>query len=417
MGQGISYSNFIFDNDDSVNGWPYPEDLIAPDYKVATFSTDFDLEPGFAKAIVLGDGFDPKLHIYATDTFPYTKVAEDDDSFGNLNPVAYFFTDPGVEYDAVVESLNSLNPGETRDFYFEAQVDSAGDDLFFAYDLNDFFSGTLPDFGNYASDFVGVSDANDYYTFTLDSTQTLDLFVGGLTADVDVELLDANGFYLNSSFNSGTDSESIRTTLGPGTYYAHVYAPFAYDTARAIRSNDVASNYYLDLFPVGTTPINRAPESLTLSSNSINENNAVGSTIGTFSAIDPDGDTLTYRLVSGAGGEDNSQFTLEGNVLKAAAKFDYEAKTAYQILVEVSDGNGGILSEPFTVEVKDENDTGDPPPPPPKGKPTDIGLTNLAIAENLPAGTAIGNLTTTDPTVGDTHTYSLIAGTGDFDNQ
>jgi hypothetical protein len=39
--------------------------------------------------------------------------------------------------------------------------------------------------------------------------------------------------------------------------------------------------------------------------------------------------------------------------------------------------------------------------------PTDIQLSNSSIGENQPTGTDVGTLTTTDPDVGDTHTYTL----------
>ncbi|MDQ3987538.1 MAG: Ig-like domain-containing protein, partial [Actinomycetota bacterium] len=48
--------------------------------------------------------------------------------------------------------------------------------------------------------------------------------------------------------------------------------------------------------------------------------------------------------------------------------------------------------------------------------PTDIDLSNDEVDENQPAGTAVGNLSTTDPNAGDTHTYSLVSGAGDADN-
>jgi hypothetical protein len=48
--------------------------------------------------------------------------------------------------------------------------------------------------------------------------------------------------------------------------------------------------------------------------------------------------------------------------------------------------------------------------------PTDISLSNTTIAENQPAGAIVGSLSTTDPDADDTHTYTLIAGTGDTDN-
>ena len=48
--------------------------------------------------------------------------------------------------------------------------------------------------------------------------------------------------------------------------------------------------------------------------------------------------------------------------------------------------------------------------------PTDLDLSPASIAENQPAGTVVGTLTTTDPTPGDTFTYTLSAGEGDTDN-
>lgn len=54
--------------------------------------------------------------------------------------------------------------------------------------------------------------------------------------------------------------------------------------------------------------------------------------------------------------------------------------------------------------------------PAPNQAPTDISLSNDSIAENLPVGTLVGELTTTDPNSVDVFTYSLIPGSGDSDN-
>lgn len=48
--------------------------------------------------------------------------------------------------------------------------------------------------------------------------------------------------------------------------------------------------------------------------------------------------------------------------------------------------------------------------------PTDITLSNSSIDEGLPSGTAVGIFTTIDPDAGDTHTYTLVSGTGGADN-
>jgi uncharacterized delta-60 repeat protein len=48
--------------------------------------------------------------------------------------------------------------------------------------------------------------------------------------------------------------------------------------------------------------------------------------------------------------------------------------------------------------------------------PTDMTLSNTFIAENAPANTTVGTLSTIDPDAGDTFTYTLVSGTGSIDN-
>gem|GEM_PF-241924 len=48
--------------------------------------------------------------------------------------------------------------------------------------------------------------------------------------------------------------------------------------------------------------------------------------------------------------------------------------------------------------------------------PTDITLSSTSVAENLPAGTAVGTLTSADPNSGNTFTYSLVSGAGSDNN-
>jgi hypothetical protein len=51
--------------------------------------------------------------------------------------------------------------------------------------------------------------------------------------------------------------------------------------------------------------------------------------------------------------------------------------------------------------------------------PTDIALTATSVAENVTLATAVGTLSSADPDTtvpGDSHSYSLVSGTGDTDN-
>ena len=57
---------------------------------------------------------------------------------------------------------------------------------------------------------------------------------------------------------------------------------------------------------------NHAPTDISLSSSSVAENQPAGTTVGIFSATDPNvGDIHTYTLVSGTGDTDNGWFTIQ----------------------------------------------------------------------------------------------------------
>jgi len=71
-------------------------------------------------------------------------------------------------------------------------------------------------------------------------------------------------------------------------------------------------------------------------------------------------------------------------------------------LIAESDETDNIVARPFTVSANSD--------------PTDITIASSSVDENEPAGTTVGSLSTTDPDAGDTHTYSLVSGTGDDDN-
>jgi Bacterial pre-peptidase C-terminal domain/CARDB len=76
------------------------------------------------------------------------------------------------------------------------------------------------------TDYVGATDLNDYYTFTLSTKSSFNLSLSGLSADANVEMLDSTGATIPTipaSINTGTTAESINTILNSGTYYIRVY--------------------------------------------------------------------------------------------------------------------------------------------------------------------------------------------------
>ena len=98
---------------------------------------------------------------------------------------------------------------------------------------------------------------------------------------------------------------------------------------------------------------NRAPSDLTLDNASVPENSPVGTLVGTLSAYDADGDTLTFSLVNGTGDTGNACFSIEGNKLKTAQVFDYEQYPQHFCRIRASDGNGGFTEVAFTIDVID----------------------------------------------------------------
>lgn len=100
------------------------------------------------------------------------------------------------------------------------------------------------------------------------------------------------------------------------------------------------------------TPSNAAPTDISLSNNTIAEENTIDSVIGTFSATDADaGDTHTFSLVAGTGDDDNEHFSIVGNELRAGIVFDYETKSSYSIRVRATDSGEAFFEEQFTINI------------------------------------------------------------------
>jgi hypothetical protein len=148
------------------------------------------------------------------------------------------------------------------------------------------------------------------------------------------------------------------------------------------------------------------PRDLLLSENTITENSAANSRVGTFSTVDPDtGETFIYRLVNGFG--DNAAFTLVGDELRLNQSPDFETKPTYTIRASTTDSGNRSFTKDFTINVTNL------PENPGSNDPRDILLSNGTVAEGIAANSLIGTLSTIDPDIGDTFTYALVSGVGD----
>jgi len=170
-----------------------------------------------------------------------------------------------------------------------------------------------------------------------------------------------------------------------------------------VRSTDQGGLFVDKDLTINVTDVveNLTPTNITLSASTIAENQAIGTVIGNLSTTDPNaGDTFTYSIVTGVG--DGDAFSISGNQLIAKESFDYETKPSYSLRVRTTDQGGLSYEKLLTIGVTNQNES-----------PTNITLSASSIFEEEPVGTVIGNLSTTDPDVGNTFTYSIVSGFGD----
>jgi hypothetical protein len=90
------------------------------------------------------------------------------------------------------------------------------------------------------------------------------------------------------------------------------------------------------------------PTDIILSDQSIQENQPVGTLVGTITTIDPDeGDTHSYTL----GGDQRESFNLDGDRLLTAEVFNLSERETYEIEITADDGMGGSLTKSFIITV------------------------------------------------------------------
>jgi ELWxxDGT repeat protein len=187
-------------------------------------------------------------------------------------------------------------------------------------------------------------------------------------------------------------------------------ASFDYETrssyAVRVRTTDQGGLFTEKAFIVNVLNANEAPTDVILSGNQIVEGAIANTTVGLLSTIDVDAsNSFSYTLVAGAGDADNAAFNISENALRATSSFDFETKSSYTVRVRTTDQGGLFTEKVFVITVSDVNEA-----------PTDLELSSTTIPEDSGANAPVGTLSSTDPDVGNTFTYTLVAGTGGADN-
>ncbi|WPP50133.1 tandem-95 repeat protein [Catalinimonas niigatensis] len=144
-------------------------------------------------------------------------------------------------------------------------------------------------------------------------------------------------------------------------------------------------------FPITVGNVEEPPTDIALSSNTVANGAAAGTTVGILSATGGATTEISFSLPEG---EDNASFTIQdGNELTTAEIFNFAEQETYSVLVR---GSGdGTYDETFSITVT----------PPDNTAPV---ATNVAGITTQQATAVTITLTATDADTGDALTYSIV---------
>ncbi|MCG8307912.1 MAG: cadherin domain-containing protein [Cytophagales bacterium] len=151
---------------------------------------------------------------------------------------------------------------------------------------------------------------------------------------------------------------------------------------------------------------NNPPGIPSLSSSTINEELPIGYTVSSLSASDPDPEdnSLSFSLVPG--GEDNAYFQIDGNALKIAKRLNFEEAHTRHIIIRATDNHGAASENNFAIAINDVDED-----------PFNLALSgSLVFEENIPSAVFNSTISVQDDDIGNSHTYTLVAGDSSDNN-
>jgi VCBS repeat-containing protein len=125
----------------------------------------------------------------------------------------------------------------------------------------------------------------------------------------------------------------------------------------SVRDSATAYDPTPNTLTMNVTAVNDAPTDLSLSANTVAENAANGTVVGTVTGTDVDaGDTKSYTLLDSAGGRFAINRTTGVITVANGTLLNYEAATSHTVTVRVTDRGGLTYQETFTINLTNVND-------------------------------------------------------------
>jgi VCBS repeat-containing protein len=235
-----------------------------------------------------------------------------------------------------------------------------------------------------------LGDWNGFY-FEQAQTQLTDPGQGGVFTNLATLLPEEERYsYMFNGNAQLIDNILVTGGLVTGAQYDAVHLNAEFGGSRATDHDS----------QVALLRLGAAPKDVALSNSNVAENLPAGTVVGTVSAVDTPGDTLTYSLVDNAGG----LFAIDAatGVITTTAPLNHEAVASYNVVAKVTDSGGLSAQQSFSIAVTDVNEA-------PVAVSDSVAVNEDATTANL-WSTLLGN--DSDPDAGQTPTIQSIDTSG-----
>ncbi|WP_168563958.1 cadherin domain-containing protein [Crateriforma spongiae] len=129
----------------------------------------------------------------------------------------------------------------------------------------------------------------------------------------------------------------------------------------------------------------------------VSEGSVAGTVVGTVTASDPNGDSITFAL-----GGTQDEFAIDavsGQItVTENAEFNFETQQQFELVVVATDSRGAASDRTVIVNVTDANE------------PPSLGDATAFVAEDQPVGTVVRELFAQDPDADTVFQYSIVGG-------
>lgn len=121
-----------------------------------------------------------------------------------------------------------------------------------------------------------------------------------------------------------------------------------------VMSTDNGGLTFEKVFSIKVLNLNEGPTDIVIDTLSIKEDNEPFFYVSKIRSIDVDNpDAYTYVFVSGAGDEDNTEFTITNDQLFINSKTNYDVKPTYNFRIKSTDLGGLSVEKSFVLQVED----------------------------------------------------------------